>query len=502
MSKNFLERLNAAVEEDKTWSPKITMNLDTPNNPQDIIPYLQPSGVEKVLLKSKGYPKNASFQFSGYKGMEMKDDLIKELKSAALKDGTLLNFRSRGKMSKHRALTIEVTCGKHVLSRSTKTLYKDDCIQQSGTIIQPKHQGSSVKGASRSSKLKHVSYDDSMCVSTESFKKRMTSSRPTEFEHKCPFMFYVFLSSEDNNWYLSSFSKSTNRMFHKHHFRLPEHTVCHHYSDLSQPIKDFIHKSIATNLHGPDIVNMVKSLHGINITTKAINTARVEYTRIILKEYCIDVANSSCDKLLDYFRANKDISFLSVTHSVHSGFVTHRRTKNPQNDMVISETKHDVEATTISEDDVDSWRSHLKVNDGKEILVALAWVHEEDMRNVTLFPEFLSVDVTFGVNKQRRNLLRVCGIDGIFKVFTAFNCFMPSKQFRAFDWVCRVAFPKLVGKETLRFNSIVTSDQESPLTSGIRSMMDSRENPLGRSCHRLDMFHIFVKEWKDKVSYL
>ena len=48
-------------------------------------------------------------------------------------------------------------------------------------------------------------------------------------------------------------------------------------------------------------------------------------------------------------------------------------------------------------------------------LVALAWVYEDEMQNISLFPEFLSVDVTFGVNKERRNLLRVCGINGNFK---------------------------------------------------------------------------------------
>ena len=42
------------------------------------------------------------------------------------------------------------------------------------------------------------------------------------------------------------------------------------------------------------------------------------------------------------------------------------------------------------------------------------------MQNISLFPEFLSVDVTFGVNKERRNLLRVCGIDGNFKVLLLF----------------------------------------------------------------------------------
>ena len=60
-------------------------------------------------------------------------------------------------------------------------------------------------------------------------------------------------------------------------------------------------------------------------------------------------------------------------------------------------------------------------------MITLVWVHEDGIQNVTLFPEFRSVDVTFEVNKERRDLLRFYGIDGNFKVFNAFSCTMPSK---------------------------------------------------------------------------
>ena len=476
------------------------MNLDSPNNPHDIVPYLNPTEMDKTVFMSKGYPQKASFQFYGFEGIAMKNDLVNELKKAALKGGTPLNFRSRGKMSTHRSHTIEITCGKHLMSKSSKSSYKEDCIQQCGTIIQPKHQKSSVKGSSRSSWLKHVSYSTSTCdTGIKSNKYRHSTKRPVDLEKKCPFMFYVFLSSNDDKWYLSYSATSNTRMCHQHHFKMPDYGITHNYGDLSPGIRKYVHDALSNHIDGPSIVQMVFSQYGVNITLNTIKVARKEYINKIFNEYSVDPANSSCDRLLGYFRSNMDISFLSVTHSVDSGFVTFRRSKCPKNSVMITEEEKDVEAQTISSDDMERWRSDLKVKDGKEILVALAWIHQDDMRNVTLFPEVLSVDVTFGVNKQSRNLLRVCGIDGNFKVFTAFQCFMPSKQFRAFDWVCRVAFPKLVGNEVLRYNTVVTSDQESPLTSGIRNLMEAREYPLGRSVHRLDMYHIFVKEWKDKV---
>ena len=82
---------------------------------------------------------------------------------------------------------------------------------------------------------------------------------------------------------------------------------------------------------------------------------------------------------------------------------------------------------------------------------------------------------------------------------------MPSKLFHAYDWVCRVAFPKLVGIDTLKFNSLITSDQESPLYSGIRNLMETNDVItksffLARSRYRFDLYHIFIKEWRNEVS--
>ena len=76
---------------------------------------------------------------------------------------------------------------------------------------------------------------------------------------------------------------------------------------------------------------------------------------------------------------------------------------------------------------------------------------------------------------------------------------MPSKQFRAYGWVFPVAFPKLVGIETLKFNSLITSDQESPLYSGIRNLMETNDVitesfPLARSRHRYYMYHKGVEK--------
>ena len=238
--------------------------------------------------------------------------------------------------------------------------------------------------------------------------------------------------------------------------------------------------------------------HLIVINDAAIQQCRHDITMQSLKDIGIDPSDSACDRLLNFFRLREDISFIAVTHSIDSGYVTMRKgsqdSKCEYNAQSTSECIHDFE--------IKSWRNTLKVNKGKKILVAVAWVHSSNYRNIQLFPEVLSVDVTFGVCREQRNLLRFCGIDGHLKVFEVMNCFMPSKQFKAFDWAVRVALPKLIGTECLRFNRLITSDQEANLIASIRSLIEENENneACNFTMHRLDMFHIFIKEWKCKVS--
>ena len=69
------------------------------------------------------------------------------------------------------------------------------------------------------------------------------------------------------------------------------------------------------------------------------------------------------------------------------------------------ETSSD-KACCIHDDEVLSWRKSLKIDDGKRILIALAWCHSSNQRNIHMFPEVLSVDVAFGVCREQRNLLR------------------------------------------------------------------------------------------------
>jgi len=83
-------------------------------------------------------------------------------------------------------------------------------------------------------------------------------------------------------------------------------------------------------------------------------------------------------------------------HDMNSGFVTYRKNKNENS---ANATLVDESFISVYKNSVESWRNELKLEDSKEMLVAFAWCHDEELRYFKMFPEFLSCDVTFGVTK-------------------------------------------------------------------------------------------------------
>jgi hypothetical protein len=91
--------------------------------------------------------------------------------------------------------------------------------------------------------------------------------------------------------------------------------------------------------------------------------------------------------------------------------------------------------------------------------------HDKEIRNAGVFPEMLGVDVTFGINKERRDFFLAPGMNRNKKSFTAFRCLIPSKQQQVYTWIINEAMTYLLIPTTLKFNSCISTDQELALNS-------------------------------------
>jgi hypothetical protein len=127
------------------------------------------------------------------------------------------------------------------------------------------------------------------------------------------------------------------------------------------------------------------------------------------------------------------------------------------------------------------------------MLLFVAWGSDEDLRYITMFPEVLSIDTTYGTNRETRPLLVFAGTDNNSKNFTSLCAFLPSECEWVFRYVFEIAIPSLIGEATVeRINEINTDDDRqiyNPLTNCI---LDKTSRWFG-CIHVLCNYHMFDK---------
>jgi hypothetical protein len=112
---------------------------------------------------------------------------------------------------------------------------------------------------------------------------------------------------------------------------------------------------------------------------------------------------------------------------------------------------------TVKVTDEDLVKSDMKLDDSDAMLLFVAWGRDEDLRYITMFPEVLSIDTTYGTNREKTHLLVFAGTDNNRKNFTALCAFLPSECEWVFRYVFEVAIPSLIGESTVeRINKINT----------------------------------------------
>jgi len=262
---------------------------------------------------------------------------------------------------------------------------------------------------------------------------------------------------------------------------------------------NYINQLLQQKISASLISNVVQARYKITINQQAIRRHHRKLLLPLLNDASSTPYGSAVDRLISDFSGRSDTSYMYVTHSINSGFVTCYNA-----DKLDTEKKRRNDETTkqyisVYQNKVASWRKLLKVNDKATLLVAFAWCHDNKLRLARMFPEFFACDTTFGVSKEQRNLFLFAGIDSNNKTFPAFHCFMPSKELRAYHWALRAALPQLLTNHTLSMNSCISTDGEHAIYQPLRNMMDN-VSYMKKSSHRLDKYHMFTKQWREKVT--
>ena len=423
--------------------------------------------------------------------------------------------------STNRIAQIEFKCDHNVTyhKQLSQKSFIEGKIQQTGTTLGHEVLPPSRKGKSRSAynvpaNIKNLPKNTDGTVTSlingrkpGQVNKTFTICAKAKDE-RCHIQFTLFCDKDSGNWYLSR-PKSLNKMsedksscfrYHNHFRILPEHLPAD-TKHLSDDVTQFITNHIQCGATTQQIQSLVQSQYNTTISLEQIKTKKHSYVDGMVG--VLDSNNSTdstklsaAEKLIKIFEKMDDVSFVYVKHHIDSGFVTY--TKDKGNIIHKTSIPHKDSENLAAEIEIDTWRTTLGLSNNKEILVAFAWSHDYELRKLRMYPEWMAIDGTFGVNKQKRSLLTATGYDGERKSFVGFRCFMPSKQKRAYSWAIGKALPFLVG-EAIEFNQVITCDMEDALCNAIREHINDPSSPLHKSKIRIDFYHIFEQKWSEHI---
>jgi len=127
---------------------------------------------------------------------------------------------------------------------------------------------------------------------------------------------------------------------------------------------------------------------------------------------------------------------------------------------------------------------------GQKILLAVAWVREDERRLFELFPEIFMIDITHATNSEGRPLAVSAAVDAHMKTFTPIRAFLPSECQWVFHWLWTTAVPTLLGRENIRRTQLVLSDGDPKIYTPFDSV---QEELYPQAIHGLCIYHLVTQ---------
>ena len=377
-------------------------------------------------------------------------------------------------------------------------VFADDKIQALGTLVQKEHQSSSIKGRSRSSTLQlaAISKDDEQGKKparkygrAEGQVNKQQCKRRSCRDDACGFSFNIFCASNEK-WYIAGrVEKTASTTHHSNHLPLDAAHILTQKNDLTINMHGKINILLDSGATNSVIVSVMKKECNVTLSHDQIRSFKDERVKSLIANHPNEkVCRSSVDRLICLVKNMDNVSYIYVMHNTTSGFVSYHRTRDERIELLNAKA------------DLEAWRKQLQVDESEEILVAFAWCHDAEKRNMVMFPEYLAIDMTFGLNRERRNLVTIVGVDGHMKLFTGLRCWMPSKQTVAYEWAIGEALPTLIGKNVTMQNRVISSDGELALNNAVMASISKPNGPFACTRFRKDYYHLFRQNWNDIVA--
>ena len=203
----------------------------------------------------------------------------------------------------------------------------DGSMQQPCTLIQLEHIHHCVKGRPRPLTLSQTQGNH------VERKNRECTNRPITKEDICTFHFIILLWKDDrwclsNTRYKISSTTYPEAALHYNHLRTCGSHLQPKRQDLNEQAVQYIRNCVNSHVATANIRSLVQGQFKITVPDSVIRSIRDEAVQYLCSSIEQDPRLlGPAQRLIAMFEAEPGITFLYVTHSLNSGFVTYHRKK-------------------------------------------------------------------------------------------------------------------------------------------------------------------------------
>lgn len=164
-----------------------------------------------------------------------------------------------------------------------------------------------------------------------------------------------------------------------------------------------------------------------------------------------------------------------------------------KSDLELESTQMDTALTVANQH-----RNARSLNDDQEMMVAVAYVTPDELRQFQLFHSVLHIDATADTNKEGRPLVTVSSKDSNGKMFIVMRSYLPNEQAWVYQWLFQTVFPALLGNSYLNDVKMIMTDGDFQEISQLEAAIS---NHFPRVFRARCAWHIIDRGWNAKVKF-
>lgn len=198
---------------------------------------------------------------------------------------------------------------------------------------------------------------------------------------------------------------------------------------------------------------------------------------------------------------SEGISYVLMYDDPASGLIVERTRGRPSNTEKLAKEREVLKCTEETEKEIDDLRTELGFSRQSKIVLMLSIASDEMIRYVMMYPEVFFMDVTGGVNRQKRDFFLIAIKDAMGFAFTANITSIPSGRPWVYLSIYRFVLPWMYGKETIERNRLALTDEDiceyQTFEACIQTDEIYKKSKLG-----LCSFHALWKPYKQSIKPL